>query len=921
MPSPGASSLRSSALRIRSTPAIIPLRSVRLPVTAGDSSRQRPRPAGGRAPRVEVQAGPSNCSAAARWGDGSRQLGPARARFSGRSPVPLPDRRRRPPTRCHSAHAASKQRTHPRAPVSHSASSCSRRAPATGWQALRRHLHPRPPDHNAPYCSARFSRPLPARPVGTTQGHGVDLNMQSDEARYMHATRPLLSPPFDFAADPAANASSLAAAPASSQQHHHHDLFLGPTLDGPLDDNPDDFYRPYADFDHQRPDIILDGDPYMMATAKRRPAHPNGSASKIASPAAANGRPSPRAPVGASSLSAAKSTPSLAAAARMQNGPVKDRIKQFDQSGVANPVNAAGVRISRSRTPSASTSLSSATTSPIQESRPRRTLQKESPSLRSAAQLTPRQKAVARNGPTRQPLFGEVLGNISIPDAGFGISSITTPHTDLRESMSSRTHSQHASQDFGALDVPSPSEKGAHQRSRSDQSPTGQPLASPSKIPIRTRRNSDLGPSRPESPLDATAAAELDDDDSASGKALSPDRTPRSPTPRRYSPKRLLEPNHTLNAVVKAPPPKLSPPLRSSRPRQPVATATTSASRARTSERNGKPNPSERSKALSPDKKPKPVVPGDVDVAARRARLQSKLHYDQHKPDRLDTKTSIPKKLVKVPRKREESAVLLQPTVFQPKADVQELAVQTHDNEQRQPPNTNRHFAADDDESPILGPPQLYPMGVQAHQPSSLTQARPVPDIEGDDDKQFNLLSHIMSLRRGSPPGTPRTQAVSDFLSEREDGETIRIILGTTPVLPAVTWTNNNAVEGTPDMGSEEEGEYFDARDSIMPDDSVSMIFRNIPDHARSESVPEVPPIPAAFSLDSAARSQINHVLDHYRESDVSPEAAQGFQIQVEQFSPQLPQHAAWTSREATEDYLQGCPGYCRIRNHDTDRR
>ncbi|KAK2796627.1 hypothetical protein FQN49_009007, partial [Arthroderma sp. PD_2] len=80
----------------------------------------------------------------------------------------------------------------------------------------------------------------------------------------------------------------------------------------------------------------------------------------------------------------------------------------------------------------------------------------------------------------------------------------------------------------------------------------------------------------------------------------------------------------TLQAFITAPLPKKSPPLRSSRPRQPVSSATTSASRARLVDRisglqskDGAPRGSE---SRSGSKKPPEL--GNVDFAARRQRIQ-----------------------------------------------------------------------------------------------------------------------------------------------------------------------------------------------------------------------------------------------------------------------------------------------------------
>ena len=110
-----------------------------------------------------------------------------------------------------------------------------------------------------------------------------------------------------------------------------------------------------------------------------------------------------------------------------------------------------------------------------------------------------------------------------------------------------------------------------------------------------------------------------------------PSGIPRS----RYNPPPVSngESNQLLSAKIVPPPPKLSPPLRSSRPRQPVSSATTSASRARAAERfqgaatrDGR-RPSEQwlGKPYDPqNERSKRKIPelGAVDFAERRARIQ-----------------------------------------------------------------------------------------------------------------------------------------------------------------------------------------------------------------------------------------------------------------------------------------------------------
>lgn len=85
--------------------------------------------------------------------------------------------------------------------------------------------------------------------------------------------------------------------------------------------------------------------------------------------------------------------------------------------------------------------------------------------------------------------------------------------------------------------------------------------------------------------------------------------------------------NARLNAYISTPPPKLSPPLRSSRPRQPVSTATTASSRMRAVERGrspGKADPKNGTKRNEQSRRRK-VSTGPIDFESRRQQI--KLSY------------------------------------------------------------------------------------------------------------------------------------------------------------------------------------------------------------------------------------------------------------------------------------------------------
>ncbi|ORY65813.1 uncharacterized protein BCR38DRAFT_483492 [Pseudomassariella vexata] len=110
-------------------------------------------------------------------------------------------------------------------------------------------------------------------------------------------------------------------------------------------------------------------------------------------------------------------------------------------------------------------------------------------------------------------------------------------------------------------------------------------------------------------------------------------KTPTLNTPsKRANPPRLgattPSGNKRLNAYISAPLPKLSPPLRSSRPRQPVSSATTASSRMRAVERGRSPNKLDKTGLKPPSElstRRRKISMGPIDFESRREQI--KLSY------------------------------------------------------------------------------------------------------------------------------------------------------------------------------------------------------------------------------------------------------------------------------------------------------
>ncbi|KAK4156929.1 hypothetical protein C8A00DRAFT_30133 [Chaetomidium leptoderma] len=130
-----------------------------------------------------------------------------------------------------------------------------------------------------------------------------------------------------------------------------------------------------------------------------------------------------------------------------------------------------------------------------------------------------------------------------------------------------------------------------------------------------------------------------------------PPSSSRKPPPADIS----TRPSSRLNAYVSVPAPKLSPSLRSSRPRQSVATATTAASRMRVTERGASPlRQSQRptSKTDEPTRRRRKVSVGAIDFAQRRETI--KLAYSK---SIRDTQAREVRQAAAEKRKKELAAV------------------------------------------------------------------------------------------------------------------------------------------------------------------------------------------------------------------------------------------------------------------------
>ena len=319
--------------------------------------------------------------------------------------------------------------------------------------------------------------------------------------------------------------------------------------------------------------------------------------------------------------------------------------------------------------------------------------------------------------------------------------------------------------------------------------------------------------------------------------------TPQSP-PSRKSPRRgeiarntqRISTSPRLAAFISAPLPKKSPPLRSSRPRQPVSSASTSASRARaidkcSSYENG--SPREYSHRRLPEL-------GGVDFAARREKIQRAFTKSVKAEERRRASVAQEARTQEI-RSAGDGAVEEAPQKARTLENPETTALQVAENREEEVfrtageevPRTERDLTINtghlsersvldlsQEDSPTLGvlgrftslnrvseddmtptsdiePSSAVTAGTSDSvdtffddEPQEEDDEIEAPESESDQkpphSEHKTLLSHIMSMRDRSPPSPTREhrpRQEEETSSDPDDRESIQIMLGETPVL------------------------------------------------------------------------------------------------------------------------------------------
>ncbi|ROW11570.1 hypothetical protein VMCG_00928 [Cytospora schulzeri] len=221
-----------------------------------------------------------------------------------------------------------------------------------------------------------------------------------------------------------------------------------------------------------------------------------------------------------------------------------------------------------------------------------------------------------------------------------------SPHKSGGGDASSAAKAHGRSQsDLAAVKLPTLNTN-AQFRKRLDQTPSPHP-SSPSRLPISVRKLSST--SSPASPASTRSNSPTGSKRVAPGirttrqqstpttRAKTPITRSKTPTTSATSSRRTAahpvpSPNHARLASVISPPPRNSPPLRSSRPRQPVSEASTAASRLRTAGRSRSPQKNALRSSARPEsrqdtpssRRRKLSLGGPVDFAERRETIKLK---------------------------------------------------------------------------------------------------------------------------------------------------------------------------------------------------------------------------------------------------------------------------------------------------------
>ena len=428
----------------------------------------------------------------------------------------------------------------------------------------------------------------------------------------------------------------------------------------------------------------------------------------------------------------------------------------------------------------------------------------------------------------------------------------------------------------------------------------------------------------------------------------------RSPRHRNVSP--LRQPSPRLDAYISETAPLKSPPLRSSRPRQSVASATTSASRARTAAVTAE--KANTSRSNPPKKLPEMVT---VDFAARRKRIQqafTKSMIENEQEEEKKRMSLLPdaqllKSLEGALSERDVSKTpetVVEHGLDEQKAQNQEGEVfptpaeeasqndrgLTIDTAKAQSRLKKTMVTMNQEDSPTLGNVKFEESGKDQLDDSddgpdsAVTTGTAETFFDNEPQETSTQVEHPAPTEHNvqqdlETSNAPLLESPDDLRkpstlsgSDQDDGESIQIMLGETPITER---EQRFETIGRPyDRGETDLNEAWDSgkrqvqRES--PVDAASPAAVPSTNHASSSSASTYyaqPWSPESASsaisgqtLDSESYNTINRVLDAYHDpSLMSPENISEIQRRLFSQSPGLARAGGWDTKKVTQLYLQ----------------
>ncbi|PGH05495.1 hypothetical protein AJ79_06802 [Helicocarpus griseus UAMH5409] len=518
---------------------------------------------------------------------------------------------------------------------------------------------------------------------------------------------------------------------------------------------------------------------------------------------------------------------------------------------------------------------------------------------------------------------------------------------------------------------------------------------SQSRIPVSTRRfsqTSDSGGSSPSTRANsAMGRHNVQVTLPPKGMSALPKRSPKNSPSSKHPPTSLKvtsptrhhrghgqgshlgpERSPTLNAYISAPPPKKSPPLRSSRPRQPVSTATTSASRARVVDRVS--SLQNQSTASSRDPRPSRTksrrLPelGNVDFAARRQKIQQAFNKTVEENAKKEERAVQRRQLVrekeasnasKMSRpSREESklephsnkegdksSVAVQGRSDSPDVGDEQEAFVTPD-EGRSPEmandlaehiQNNRRVTFDQDNSYsamqlVETPNDHLPIPRSQTPCSDIAPASAVTvdtdittfDQEPQTDSpqpssqlHRTVLSQIMQMRESSPSSS----ASSDTYSERDDKESIQIMLRRSHYFDESQYNSSDNIdpcEGIDGFRSDGDRRRWSMsswsssiQDRQSMDCPLGRVTESSPDTnaqlsmstAESSRTPQPPSSQLRLDSPTTGERVSQRDINDHRKDPTSQDVR--YSTQMMQQYPDLAKQGGWNSKRVTQLFLQ----------------